>query len=123
MTDPDTNNIPYKQSDSNHERCEFSGGLLNDEEIEVKSRVLKAVAHPVRLKILCILGQSEVNVQDIVKCIGSSQSNISQHLSVMRDKNILATTKVANRVYYRIKDETILTWVGITKQQRIAKAN
>jgi DNA-binding transcriptional ArsR family regulator len=75
-----------------------------DEDIRQAALAVKAIAHPLRLKILCILGDQEVSVQDIVEQVGTSQSNISQHLSILRDKGVLATRKDANRVYYRIGD-------------------
>ena len=52
-----------------------------DEHIEQASRAMKAMSHPLRLKILCVLGDREVSVQDIVESVGTSQSNISQHLA------------------------------------------
>jgi ArsR family transcriptional regulator len=75
-----------------------------DEDIRQAAHAVKAIAHPLRLKILCVLGDQEVSVQDIVEQVGTSQSNISQHLSILRDKGVLATRKDANRVYYRIGD-------------------
>ena len=49
------------------------------------------------------------SVQDLVDLVGTSQSNISQHLSILRDKGILAARKDANKVYYRIGDDKILS--------------
>jgi len=87
--------------------------ITNEEDIHLASRALKAIAHPLRLKILCILGAStEVSVQDIVVQVGTSQSNISQHLSILRDKGILASRKHANKVFYRIADPRILLLIG-----------
>ncbi len=87
--------------------------ITNEEDIHLASRSLKAMAHPLRLKILCILGaHTEVSVQDIVEQVGTSQSNISQHLSILRDKGILASRKDANKVYYRISDPKILNLIG-----------
>ena len=43
-------------------------------------------------------------MQDIVDAVGTSQSNISQHLGILRDKGVLQTRKDANRVYYRVAD-------------------
>ncbi len=51
-----------------------------DEHIELAARALKAISHPLRLKILCVLGDQEKSVQDIVEMVGTTQSNISQHL-------------------------------------------
>ncbi len=87
-----------------------------DEDIERASRSLKAMSHPLRLKILCTLGEQEVSVQDIVEHVGTSQSNISQHLAILRDKGILASRKDANRVFYRVSDARTLRLVGMMKE-------
>jgi len=63
--------------------------MTREEDISRASRSLKAMSHPLRLKILCTLGDNEVSVQDIVDAVGTSQSNISQHLAILRDKGIL----------------------------------
>ena len=86
-----------------------------DEDIQQAARAVKAIAHPLRLKILCILGDQEVSVQDIVEQVGTSQSNISQHLSILRDKGVLATRKDANRVFYRIGDLRTLKLIGMMR--------
>lgn len=87
--------------------------ITREEDIHTASRALKAMAHPLRLKILCILGATtEVSVQDIVEQVGTSQSNISQHLSILRDKGILSSRKDANKVFYRIGDPKILQLIG-----------
>jgi ArsR family transcriptional regulator len=86
-----------------------------DEDIRQAAQAVKAIAHPLRLKILCVLGDQEVSVQDIVEQVGTSQSNISQHLSILRDKGVLATRKDANRVYYRISDLRTLKLVGMMR--------
>jgi DNA-binding transcriptional ArsR family regulator len=87
--------------------------ITNEDDIFQASHSLKAMAHPLRLKILCILGGSgEVSVQDIVEQVGTSQSNISQHLSILREKGILASRKDANKVYYRVSDQKILQLIG-----------
>ena len=90
--------------------------LDRDHDIEQAARALKAMAHPLRLKILCILGNREVSVQDIVGCVGTSQSNISQHLAILREKGVLRTRKDANRVYYRVSDERTLTLIGMMRE-------
>ncbi len=78
--------------------------LFTEDHIEQTSRAMKAMSHPLRLKIISVLGDREVSVQDIVERVGTSQSNISQHLAIMRDKGVLRTRKDVNRVYYRVGD-------------------
>lgn len=86
------------------------------EHIETAARALKAIAHPLRLKILCVLGDGEVCVQDIVDAVGTSQSNISQHLAILRDKEVLQTRKDANRVYYRVGDQRTLQLIVLMRE-------
>jgi len=90
--------------------------FASDADIERASRSLKAMSHPLRLKILCTLGEQEVSVQDIVDQVGTSQSNISQHLAILRDKGILAARKDANRVYYRVSDGRTLRLIGMMRE-------
>lgn len=90
--------------------------LEKEQEIAQASLAIKAIAHPLRLKTLCILADGELSVQELVDCLGTSQSNISQHLAILRAKRILATRKEANKVYYRISDMSILKLVSLMRE-------
>jgi len=90
--------------------------LKGDDDIARASRSLKAMSHPLRLKILCTLGDQEVSVQDIVDKVGTSQSNISQHLAILRDKGILTSRKDANRVFYRVSDSRTLRLICMMRE-------
>ena len=90
--------------------------LVRAADIEIASRSLKAMSHPLRLKILCTLGNREVCVQGIVENVGTSQSNISQHLAILRDKGILSSRKDANKVFYRVGDERTLRLIGMMQE-------
>lgn len=76
----------------------------SDAGINHAAAVLKSIAHPLRLKILCILGEGELCVQEMEKLLTCTQSNLSQHLSILRSQGVLVTHKEANRVLYRIND-------------------
>ncbi|HEX9803227.1 MAG TPA: metalloregulator ArsR/SmtB family transcription factor [Gammaproteobacteria bacterium] len=91
------------------------GLITRDEDIDRAARSLKAMSHPLRLKILCTLGDQEVSVQDIVERVGTSQSNISQHLAILRDKGILSSRKDANRVFYKVVDSRTLQLIGMMR--------
>jgi DNA-binding transcriptional ArsR family regulator len=95
---------------------EMANKLIDkDEDILQASLAMKAIAHPLRLKVLCVLGEGELSVQEIVDSVGTSQSNISQHLAILRDKGVLSTRKDANRVYYRIGDPRTVKLVGMMR--------
>lgn len=88
----------------------------SDAEVELASDRLKAMAHPLRLKILCILGSNQVTVQEIVDECGTTQSNISQHLGILRSKGILNFSKEGNRVFYYIDDGRTLQLIKLMKE-------
>jgi len=73
------------------------------------------MSHPLRLKILCVLGNNSISVQDLVELVGTSQSNISQHLAILRSKGILDYKKIANRVYYYIDDERVIDLIQMMR--------
>ena len=62
------------------------------------------------------LGDQEACVQEIVEAVGTSQSNISQHLAILREKDVLVARKEANRVYYRVSDGRTLQLVGMMRE-------
>lgn len=86
------------------------------EEIEQASLAMKAIAHPLRLKVLCVLSGGELPVSDIMEAVGTSQSNVSQHLAILRAKKILKTRKDANKVHYRIADERTVKLVSLMRE-------
>lgn len=82
------------------------------EDTELTANALKAMAHPLRWRILCVLGEDEMTVNELVNKIGTSQSNISQHLELLKRKNILASRRQANRVFHSIKNKQLLLLIG-----------
>ena len=92
--------------------CEFLKGILAGSNIEDASRYLKAISHPLRLKIVCVLDNDEMSVQEILKTVGTTQSNVSQHLCLLKDKGIVRSRKDANRVFYSLDNETVKKILG-----------
>jgi DNA-binding transcriptional ArsR family regulator len=88
---------------------------FNEDNIEKVARCMKALAHPLRLKVIVALKEKELSVQELVEAVGTTQSNVSQHLTIMRDKNILASRREANQVFYRVGDCKVLDLVTLTK--------
>ena len=89
--------------------------IPDDEDPTITANALKAMAHPLRWKILCTLGDRELSVGEIVDQTGTSQSNISQHLEQLRNKNIVVARKEANRIFYRIRNHQLLDLIGIMR--------
>lgn len=89
--------------------------IAMDADIERAAFALKAMSHPLRLKILCAVGEQELAVQEIVDSVGTTQSNVSQHLAKLRDKEILTSRREANRIYYRVKDGRTLRLIEMMR--------
>ncbi|HOT45212.1 MAG TPA: metalloregulator ArsR/SmtB family transcription factor [Spirochaetota bacterium] len=81
---------------------------FNEQQVDTVTELLKSIAHPIRMKILCFLMEGEKNVGEIEQQFGSTISNISQHLTVLRKANIIDRRKEANFMFYSIKDNNIL---------------
>jgi DNA-binding transcriptional ArsR family regulator len=84
--------------------------------IREASEAMQAMAHPLRLKILCLVGSQELPVLEIVEAVGTTQSNVSQHLAVLRGHGILQARKDANQVFYRVADPRIIRIIALTRE-------
>lgn len=73
-----------------------------------KSNLFKAIAHPSRVQILEYLSTGERCVCEIIDELGLEQSNVSQHLAVLRRENLIDSRKQGLKVMYRIKHVEIL---------------
>lgn len=66
--------------------------------------LLKALANPQRLRILCLLIEGERNVSQINEQVQVSQSALSQHLAVLREKGLVDTRKQSQAVFYHVAE-------------------
>lgn len=76
--------------------------------IQPGSKLLKAMGNARRLEILYHLLQGEMNVSELEKVVGLSQSALSQHLAILRTENVVKTRRVAQTIFYSIKSEKVL---------------
>ncbi len=74
---------------------------------ELQAEISKTLAHPIRLAILHQLKGGEKTVNELTQTIGASQSNVSQHLAIMRQRQIVKTRKDGSAVYYRVSSPKI----------------
>lgn len=69
--------------------------------------LLKAMANPSRLMILCQLAEGERSVGQMESVVGLSQSALSQHLAVLRKKRIVATRREAQSIFYTLASKEV----------------
>ena len=79
--------------------------------LEQVAKILKTIAHPVKLEVMELLGKHEpLSVSSICESINTSCeiSMMSHHLAKMKDNGILTSEKDGKQVYYRISDRKLL---------------
>ncbi|WP_041434269.1 ArsR/SmtB family transcription factor [Thermocrinis albus] len=78
---------------------------ISEERLEELAEFLKALAHPIRLKILAVLLEGRQCVKNLSDLLQTSQPNVSQHLGVLRNKGIVGCRREGSIMCYFIKDE------------------
>ena len=78
------------------------------EELTLEAELLKALGHPVRLRVLRLLAAEERCVCDLMSAIGIEQSNLSQHLKLLRKHGIVDARRDGSRVVYRLVNREVL---------------
>jgi len=86
------------------------------EKISAASEGLRAIAHELRLSVLCHLMDGPMCVQELMEATGSAQSNLSQHLTKMRLMGIVTNEKHGQQVYYRIANPVFGDLVNTLKR-------
>lgn len=80
---------------------------LPDDLAELIARRLRAIGEPLRVRLLDRLRDGELTVNELAEQLGTSQQNVSKHLSVLADAGIVGRRKDGVRVHYRIVDEGV----------------
>lgn len=83
---------------------------------QFKADFFKALAHPLRIKILEILAQGDKSVNEILELLELEGSAVSQQLSILRSKNIVIGNKDGNRVIYSLRDPAIIELLSVAKK-------
>ena len=86
-------------------------------DFEKESEVLKALGHPVRLRIVTgLLQEEECNVNKIVDNLKIPQSTISQHLGILKSRGIIVSRKDGVKTCYSVIDERVKGIIGILEK-------
>lgn len=89
---------------------------MKDEDVEHVAALLKTMAHPIRMRILCLLQDKEMTVGELREEVKTTNANVSQHLTILRNKQIIGYRKEANFIYNRIADPRIVELISTMKE-------
>jgi len=81
-----------------------------------KADIFQALAHPTRIAIIELLQSGELSAGELMEKLGMEQANISQHLSVLRAKMIVANRKSGNQVFYSVRDPIIIEVLALMRR-------
>ena len=83
---------------------------------QFRAEFFKALAHPLRIKILDMLRTGEIGVNELCTRLAVEQSTLSQQLAVLRTRDIVAARKSGNSVFYYVKDPAIFRLLDAAKE-------
>ncbi|MDD3472542.1 MAG: metalloregulator ArsR/SmtB family transcription factor [Syntrophaceae bacterium] len=84
--------------------------LINDSKrAEDIAAVIKAVGHPLRLRILAVLADGDFRVNDLVDRLGVSQARVSHHLNILRMRGVVSLTREGSASRYALSDPNVIS--------------
>ena len=81
-----------------------------------KAEIFQALAHPTRVHIIEALADGELSVGSILERVKVEPTNLSQHLSVLRLKNLVSTRKIGNQVFYSVRDPLLIEVLDVMRR-------
>jgi DNA-binding transcriptional ArsR family regulator len=89
---------------------------------DIQSNLCRTMSHPLRLRIVHLLRDGTMRVQDIATSIGCSQSTISRHLSVLRHGGVLKTERHKQEIFYRVANSKIVAICDLMRDVLVEEA-
>ena len=94
--------LEYSKEQAMSEKPRIDMAIYN-----LQAEISKILANPIRLAILHSLRDGEKGVNELTEILGISQSNLSQHLAIMRQGGILRTRKQGTSIFYSVTNPKI----------------
>ncbi len=87
------------------------------ESADIASALMKVLANPDRLMLLCQLSQGEKSVSELSELTTIQQPTLSQQLTVLRDHQVVQTQRDGKNIYYRVTSEPALAIINVLAEQ------
>lgn len=81
-----------------------------------KADFFQALAHPTRIAIIEHLRAGELSAGALIEHLGVEQANASQHLAILRAKNLVVSRKSGNQVFYQVRDPLIVEVLDLMRR-------
>jgi ArsR family transcriptional regulator len=83
---------------------------------QFKAEFFKALAHPMRIRILELLREGPLSVGQLQEAIGTPASSVSQQLAVLRSRNIVVTERRGTTVIYTVRDDELFDLLDVARR-------
>jgi ArsR family transcriptional regulator len=83
---------------------------------EYKASIFQSLAHPTRIAVLEVLRDGETSARSIQERLGVEQANLSQHLAVLRSRQIVTARKEGNQVFYSVRNRVLVKVLDLMRQ-------
>jgi DNA-binding transcriptional ArsR family regulator len=90
---------------------------------QFKSEIFQGLANPTRIAMVELLRQGELSAGKLIEKLGIEQANASQHLAILRAKQIVVSRKAGNQVYYSIRDRALIEVLDILRRYFYSQLN
>jgi len=81
-----------------------------------KADMFQALAHPTRIAIMELLSEGEHSAGSLIEKLGIEQANVSQHLAVLRSKQLVVGRRAGNQVFYSVRDPLITEVLALMRR-------
>ena len=89
---------------------------MSDALRQFKAQIFQALAHPTRIAIVEALRSGEIGATALSGLVQVEQANLSQHLAVLRAKQVVISRKVGNQVFYAVRDPVLIQVLDLLRQ-------
>ena len=96
-------------------KTEYTGSM-QEKLREYKASIFQAMSHPTRIAILEVLRDRELSARTIQEKLGVEQANLSQHLAILRNRQIVSSRKDGNQVFYSIRNPMLVEVLDIMRR-------
>lgn len=98
------------------ENNKFPTAKINPSKALKGARCLRILGHPARLSVIAILSEGPRSVNDLAGLVGVSQSNLSQHLSLLKDRGVIDSVREGHQVFYRIANPRVMEFMRLMEE-------
>ena len=83
---------------------------------EIKAELFRALAHPIRIRVIELLSDGERSVGEMAPLVGAELSHLSQQLGVLRRAGLVLSRKEGSQVFYSVRDPELVALLAVAKR-------